>query len=263
MSDSNAPVPFSVPVSDSGTSNPKIRWTCDRCETRYTISEAGFHCRICDGGDYDLCQTCAQSGLHCKSPHHRLFRRSVDSNTGSSVSDPLGSLEPKSIHEDDRANREYLLTVIQNIASDPEQNHWVDELSLADSTTTIFEYRPLREDNAETRLLHLQPSSSVYDPIVGNLHVVPLNNMPQYVTTNGPPAGRRMFDRVILCNGALLPLTTDLYGRLRKLRQWGFQWIFAWEVTACDRLSRDIIHMGGRCAHRVDMDRRHAARQHQ
>ena len=61
-----------VPTRDGPT-----RWICDVCA--YSIPDTSFryHCGICNRGDFDLCQDCAESGAKCLDDSHILIKRTV------------------------------------------------------------------------------------------------------------------------------------------------------------------------------------------
>nr|POF01001.1 protein nbr1 like [Quercus suber] len=54
---------------------PVIPWSvyCNECDK--TMPDSHFHCSICDGGDYDLCQECVSSGKLCPGEGHWLVKR--------------------------------------------------------------------------------------------------------------------------------------------------------------------------------------------
>ncbi|KAK2757889.1 hypothetical protein FQN54_004295 [Arachnomyces sp. PD_36] len=48
---------------------------CNNCDQ--SIPNEHYHCSICDGGDYDLCQTCVNNGALCRGEGHWLIKRFV------------------------------------------------------------------------------------------------------------------------------------------------------------------------------------------
>lgn len=52
---------------------------CNACGA--SIPNEHYHCSICEGGDYDLCQQCVDSGVYCPGDDHWLIKRSVDGGT--------------------------------------------------------------------------------------------------------------------------------------------------------------------------------------
>ncbi|KAF3087376.1 hypothetical protein TWF569_008395 [Orbilia oligospora] len=48
---------------------------CNKCQG--TISGEHYHCSICDTGDYDLCATCVDNGVHCEGDHW-LIKRTLE-----------------------------------------------------------------------------------------------------------------------------------------------------------------------------------------
>ena len=52
----------------------ELGWTvCNICES--TIIEDYLHCNLCEGGDFDLCESCFTSGIGCYGPHRPLEMR--------------------------------------------------------------------------------------------------------------------------------------------------------------------------------------------
>ncbi|KAH9206807.1 hypothetical protein DL95DRAFT_486091 [Leptodontidium sp. 2 PMI_412] len=43
---------------------------CDMCEEE--TSAQAFHCNVCSDGDFDICLTCMNKGVHCYDPAHFL-----------------------------------------------------------------------------------------------------------------------------------------------------------------------------------------------
>ncbi|KAM0724207.1 hypothetical protein Q7P37_000089 [Cladosporium fusiforme] len=48
---------------------------CNSCDA--AMFDAHFHCSICDGGDYDLCEACISNGTLCPGEGHWLIKRSI------------------------------------------------------------------------------------------------------------------------------------------------------------------------------------------
>lgn len=61
----------------SGPVNGSQAWSvyCNECDV--PMSDAHFHCSICDGGDYDLCEACVAGGKLCPGEGHWLIKRSI------------------------------------------------------------------------------------------------------------------------------------------------------------------------------------------
>ena len=49
---------------------------CNYCGTN--IPSAHWHCNVCDHGDFDLCQVCIESGIHCDIDDHYLIKRTIE-----------------------------------------------------------------------------------------------------------------------------------------------------------------------------------------
>ncbi|KAG9531793.1 hypothetical protein KCU93_g1492, partial [Aureobasidium melanogenum] len=69
-------------------------WTifCNACEK--TMPNVHYHCSACDGGDYDLCETCVNQGVSCLGEGHWLVKRSIQD--GKLVSSTTERFAPKS-----------------------------------------------------------------------------------------------------------------------------------------------------------------------
>ena len=50
---------------------------CDRCRKRDI--EPVFHCTVCKAGDFDICQSCFDKGIHCDDADHILVEMNRDS----------------------------------------------------------------------------------------------------------------------------------------------------------------------------------------
>lgn len=48
---------------------------CNNCDT--SMSDVHYHCSICDGGDYDLCEACVKKGIYCQGQGHWLIKRFI------------------------------------------------------------------------------------------------------------------------------------------------------------------------------------------
>ncbi|KAF2635683.1 hypothetical protein P280DRAFT_410991 [Massarina eburnea CBS 473.64] len=88
-----APVPRPFPArhlgfmsAASSNSNlairPKIEtlqstWVvyCNNCNL--PMEDEHYHCNICDHGDYDLCHSCVDSGIHCPGTNHWMLKRFI------------------------------------------------------------------------------------------------------------------------------------------------------------------------------------------
>ncbi|KAF2798124.1 hypothetical protein K505DRAFT_121564 [Melanomma pulvis-pyrius CBS 109.77] len=65
---------------------------CNNCNQ--PMEDAHFHCSICDHGDYDLCPSCVDSGIHCPGAGHWMVKRFV--KDGSVVNSTTERVGPKS-----------------------------------------------------------------------------------------------------------------------------------------------------------------------
>ena len=65
---------------------------CNRCDK--PVLDAHYHCSICDGGDYDLCEACVTAGSVCRGDGHWLIKRSI--KNGNVISSTTEKVAPKS-----------------------------------------------------------------------------------------------------------------------------------------------------------------------
>ncbi|CAK7233629.1 hypothetical protein SBRCBS47491_008677 [Sporothrix bragantina] len=54
---------------------PAFTVCCNSCERK--IPDTHYHCSNCEGGDFDLCETCIKVGITCYSPDHWMIRRNI------------------------------------------------------------------------------------------------------------------------------------------------------------------------------------------
>ncbi|KAF2488519.1 hypothetical protein BU16DRAFT_587026 [Lophium mytilinum] len=52
---------------------------CNNCDN--PMANEHFHCSICDRGDYDLCASCVDAGIHCPGAGHWMVKRFVKNGT--------------------------------------------------------------------------------------------------------------------------------------------------------------------------------------
>lgn len=62
-------------------SAPPCSWVvyCNQCDS--PMANEHFHCSICDNGDYDLCASCVDKGIHCPGAGHWMVKRFVKDGT--------------------------------------------------------------------------------------------------------------------------------------------------------------------------------------
>lgn len=65
---------------------------CNECDL--AIPGAHYHCSICDDGDFDLCQSCVDSGVLCGGEGHWLIKRIV--KNGKVINSTTETIAPKS-----------------------------------------------------------------------------------------------------------------------------------------------------------------------
>ncbi|PSN67961.1 hypothetical protein BS50DRAFT_551142 [Corynespora cassiicola Philippines] len=64
---------------------------CNNCNQ--PMEDEHFHCSICDNGDYDLCPSCVDAGIHCPGANHWMVKRFV--KNGSVVNSTTERVGPK------------------------------------------------------------------------------------------------------------------------------------------------------------------------
>ncbi|KAI9881560.1 MAG: hypothetical protein M1830_000124 [Pleopsidium flavum] len=70
---------------------------CNECD--HAIPGAHYHCSICDDGDFDLCQSCVDSGVLCGGEGHWLIKRVV--RNGKVINSTTETIAPKSVKVED------------------------------------------------------------------------------------------------------------------------------------------------------------------
>lgn len=94
MLDSRAvyPPPPVLPANTStATYSCSIMIDCNLCKA--SIPNEHYHCSVCEGGDYDLCQECVDAGNLCPVGTHWLIKRSL--NDGQLISSTTEIVGPK------------------------------------------------------------------------------------------------------------------------------------------------------------------------
>ncbi|KAJ4360878.1 uncharacterized protein N0V89_001446 [Didymosphaeria variabile] len=73
--------------------NVQTSWVvyCNNCNM--AMEDEHYHCSICDHGDYDLCPSCVESGIHCPGSGHWMVKRFV--KNGSVVNSNTERLTPR------------------------------------------------------------------------------------------------------------------------------------------------------------------------
>jgi next to BRCA1 gene 1 protein len=66
---------------------------CNSCDA--TIPGEHYHCSVCDGGDFDLCQKCVDMGVHCAGQEHWLIKRVV--RGGKVITSTTENIAPKNV----------------------------------------------------------------------------------------------------------------------------------------------------------------------
>ncbi|ROT35522.1 hypothetical protein SODALDRAFT_337495 [Sodiomyces alkalinus F11] len=64
---------------------------CNNCDK--TVPGTHYHCATCDDGDFDLCQSCVDSGIVCHDQNHWLIKRTV--KDGQVITSTTETIAPK------------------------------------------------------------------------------------------------------------------------------------------------------------------------
>ncbi|KAF2458488.1 hypothetical protein BDY21DRAFT_370727 [Lineolata rhizophorae] len=85
------------PEQGAGTPSHFGSWSvyCNNCDRPMT--DEHYHCSICDDGDYDLCRSCVDKGVHCPGEGHWLIKRFIRS--GKVVNSKTEKVAPKKEEE--------------------------------------------------------------------------------------------------------------------------------------------------------------------
>lgn len=74
---------------------------CNECD--HAIPGAHYHCSICDDGDFDLCQSCVDSGVLCGGEGHWLIKRIV--KNGKVINSTTETIAPKATKAENEKER--------------------------------------------------------------------------------------------------------------------------------------------------------------
>jgi next-to-BRCA1 protein 1 len=89
---------------------------CNNCNN--PMEDEHFHCSVCDGGDYDLCPACVDTGIHCPGTGHWMVKRFV--KNGCVVNSTTERIPPKFKAEDNQEVPGAFTDEKQPIACDEE-----------------------------------------------------------------------------------------------------------------------------------------------
>ncbi|KAK5129585.1 hypothetical protein LTR08_003050 [Meristemomyces frigidus] len=109
---------------------------CNACDK--AMIDAHFHCSICDGGDFDLCEACVTSGKLCPGEDHWLIKRSI--KDGKVITSTTERISPRS------AKKSFKIQDLLQTQGLPAQAEKVEEEAakempgaFADDTKTLAE----------------------------------------------------------------------------------------------------------------------------
>ncbi|KAF1979291.1 hypothetical protein BU23DRAFT_497325 [Bimuria novae-zelandiae CBS 107.79] len=103
------PIVFANPAAVSRSADLAFRPKMETVQTSWVVycnncnmamEDEHYHCSICDHGDYDLCQPCVDSGIHCPGSGHWMVKRFV--KNGSVVNSTTERVGPKEQSEQEQ-----------------------------------------------------------------------------------------------------------------------------------------------------------------
>ncbi|KAL8928574.1 MAG: hypothetical protein Q9208_001808 [Pyrenodesmia sp. 3 TL-2023] len=82
-------------ASETKSSTPGGSYSvcCNQCHA--TINDAFWHCGLCNGDDYDLCQACVKNGFLCEGEDHWLIKRNI--KNGEIINSTTETIAPKKV----------------------------------------------------------------------------------------------------------------------------------------------------------------------
>ncbi|KAJ5397843.1 hypothetical protein N7509_005956 [Penicillium cosmopolitanum] len=84
-------------ITSVGEEWEEFEATCDTCDEPISPYDMHYHCSICDGNNFDICQECVASGGTCYDPTHTWQKTIIVDGSWKEISD---SLNQDSIVED-------------------------------------------------------------------------------------------------------------------------------------------------------------------
>lgn len=92
---------------------------CNNCNL--PMEDAHYHCSICDHGDYDLCPSCVESGIHCPGSGHWMVKRFVKNGlVVNSTTERVGpKLKPEAEQEMPGAFTEEKQPIVEPVHEEP------------------------------------------------------------------------------------------------------------------------------------------------
>lgn len=78
--------PSSVTAFENSVQSHSVLWNCNplgfHCNHCVKLTTLFYNCRICDGGDYDICDACVRVGIHCRDEKHFLEEMYLSGQSG-------------------------------------------------------------------------------------------------------------------------------------------------------------------------------------
>ncbi|KAJ4155596.1 hypothetical protein LMH87_000833 [Akanthomyces muscarius] len=179
-----------------------------------SIPGAHYHCSTCDDGDFDLCQSCIDQGITCKSDNHWLIKRTIVDGTivKSSTEKISPKPKPKAIKEEPKiAPVSYPNCILPLPAFSPPR-------PVVQATPAWASFSPVRTCNTclhelpEAQFLHCQKcddfdlcqpcfsaNSHGHHPMHSFAPAVPGTVMPDHISIKMAPGRNRM--HMAICDG--------------------------------------------------------------
>lgn len=66
-----------APIALYKTDSNEPSLECDVCTSRISRAAFHFHCNLCAGGDWDICEVCRECGATCMETAHVLVKRTM------------------------------------------------------------------------------------------------------------------------------------------------------------------------------------------
>lgn len=85
-------MPVKCPFAQGANSSFTV--FCNQCSR--PISNAHYHCGVCDDGDFDLCLDCIGKGMSCDGERHWMIKRTIEN--GKVSNSTTETLPPKTTH---------------------------------------------------------------------------------------------------------------------------------------------------------------------
>jgi hypothetical protein len=143
---------------------------CNSCN--HPMDDEHFHCSVCDGGDYDLCPSCVDSGVHCPGSGHWMVKRFV--KNGCVVNSTTQRIPPK-----------FKVELEPRPQPQPEEPKEVPG-AFTDEKQSVYSQEPTRTCNSCVNSKSSRPASSPSSSLT-------LQFYPRRTSSHAPPAKTTIF----------------------------------------------------------------------